>query len=123
MHRGPPSAGLSVSGVRSATQTRAMTDDPGGNFASDEHRRVMANLPNPDQTAMTEEELLAGPIARDDYLDIDAAELDEILADLEADGDASHLKSGWKNTKAGWKVLTGLIAEDGGRNYELRSEK
>ena len=94
-----------------------MSADPGGNFASDAHRRVMANLPNPDD-APTDVDGLLGRIAQDDYLELDAEELGEILADLEADGDAAELKDGWKNTKSGYAVLTGPIAEDGGRAHE-----
>ena len=37
----------------------------------------------------------------------DAAEVVEILGDLEADGYAKHLKSGWKNTAEGFELLTG----------------
>jgi hypothetical protein len=94
-----------------------MTADPGGNFASDAHRRVMANLPNPDHDPVDEDALLKR-IEGDDFLDVDADELGEILADLEADGDATQLKDGWKNTKSGFAVLTGPIAEDGGRAHE-----
>ena len=94
-----------------------MSADPGGNFASDAHRRVMANLPNPDHDAVDVDGLLER-IAGDDFLDLDADEAGEILADLEADGDATQLKSGWKNTKAGYDVLTGPIATDGGRKHE-----
>jgi hypothetical protein len=96
-----------------------MTADPGGNFASDAHRRVMAALPDPDQTALTAEELMEGRIANDDFLDPGEHELAEILADLEADGDVKQLKGGgWKSTKAGYDALTGLPAEEGGRAHE-----
>ena len=95
-----------------------MSADPGGNFASDAHRRVMGALPAPDDDPLEVEALLEGPVAADDFLDLDEAELIEILADLEADGDATLLKNGWKNTKAGFKVLTGPVASDGGRAHE-----
>lgn len=95
-----------------------MSDDPGGVFASDAHRRVMANLPNPDDDPLSIDELLAGRVAADDFLDVDADELSEILKDLEADGDAKKLKDGWKNTKSGFEALTGPTASDGGREHE-----
>jgi len=90
--------------------------DPGGNFASDAHRRVMANLANPDDDHISVEDLMVR-VERDDFLDLDVDEVVEILADLEADGDATKAKKGWKNTKAGWDALTGPTIEDGGRKH------
>jgi hypothetical protein len=94
-----------------------MTDDPGGNFASDRHRRVMAAVPNPEDEPADNEEVFRRTVA-DDFLDLTEDDLGEILADLEADGDVTQLKSGWRNTKSGFAVLTGPIAEDGGRAHE-----
>jgi hypothetical protein len=86
--------------------------DPGGVFASDVHRRVQANVPNPGDDPLTIEELLAQRIAKDEYLDIDESELIEVLEDLEANGHSKQLKDGWKNTPAGFAALTGPPAED-----------
>lgn len=83
--------------------------DPGDVFASDVHRRVMANAPNPDEDPLTVEGLLAERVAKDDHLDIDADDLNEVLEDLEADGHVKHLKDGWKNTSAGFAALTGEL--------------
>jgi hypothetical protein len=94
-----------------------MTDDPGGNFASDRHRRVMASVPNPGDDPIDEDALFDRVVA-DDFLDITQDEMVDILADLEADGDVTQLKDGWKNTKSGFAVLTGPIASDGGRAHE-----
>jgi hypothetical protein len=95
------------------------TPDPGGNFASDAHRRVMGSLPDPDQTALTPEELLEGKVSTDDFLNPTADELAEILADLEADGDVRKMKNGgYKATKTGYDALTGLPAEVGGRKHD-----
>jgi hypothetical protein len=88
------------------------TADPGGAFATDTHRRVMANVPNPDDDPLSVDELLAERVAKDDYLDVDADELAETLADLEADGHAKKTKAGWKNTPAGFKALTGPPEEE-----------
>jgi hypothetical protein len=85
--------------------------DPGEVFASDVHRRVMANVPNPDGDPLDVDGLIAERVAKDDYLDIDAAELAEVLADLEADGHVKKLKDGWKNTPDGFAALTGPIRE------------
>lgn len=82
--------------------------DPGDVFASDVHRRVMANCPNPDDDPLDVDGLLEQRVAKDDHLDIDADELAEVLADLEADGHVKRLKDGWKNTLAGFAALTGL---------------
>jgi hypothetical protein len=66
----------------------------------------MANLPNPDDGALSVEELLERRIANDDHLDVDSDELEDALKDLEADGHATHSKSGWKNTKGGFELLS-----------------
>lgn len=94
--------------------------DPGGNFASDAHRRVMAALANPDEDHISVEGLVKR-VDRDDHLDLGRDEAVEILADLEADGDATQTKNGWKNTKSGFEALTGPIAGDGGRAHEPTS--
>lgn len=90
--------------------------DPGGNFASDAHRRVMAALANPDEPHLTLDELQAR-VDEDDFLDLDRDEVTEVLSDLEADGDATRSEKGWKNTKSGFEVLTGNNADNGGRVY------
>lgn len=84
--------------------------DPGGIFASDAHRRVMANLPNPDGDPMSVEELIRDRINEDDFALAhlqSIEEVEDVLADLEADGFASESQKGWKNTKAGFEALTG----------------
>lgn len=90
--------------------------DPGGNFASDAHRRVQAALANPDENHLSRDEL-AERLDEDDYLDLNHDEVSDILQDLEADGDATQSKDGWKNTKSGFEVLTGPPASDGGREH------
>jgi hypothetical protein len=86
--------------------------DPGGIFASDVHRRVQANVPNPDDDPLTVEELLAQRIDRDDHLEIEEDELVEVLKDLEAEGHSKQLKDGWKNTPSGFDALTGPPKEN-----------
>lgn len=81
--------------------------DPGNVFASDVHRRVQANVPNPDEDPLTVEALMAVRIAKDNHLDITADELADVLADLEADGHAKQVKDGWRNTPDGFTALTG----------------
>ena len=88
-----------------------MRPDPGGDFASDEHRRVMAAVPNADDPRRSAEEIMER-VNADDFLHLDESELEEILKDLEADGHASSAKAGWKNTKAGFELLTGPPAEE-----------
>lgn len=83
-----------------------MSDDPGGVFASDAHRRVMANLPNPNQDPLSVEGLQAERIAKDDYLDISDEDLTSVLSDLEADGHAIQTPDGWQNTERGFTALT-----------------
>ena len=89
--------------------------DPGGNFASDGHRRVMAHLPNPDDDPISEYDLVAERINADPHAlaHFDSVEdVLEVLKDLEADGHAKQLKDGWKNTPSGFDVLTGPPNED-----------
>jgi hypothetical protein len=84
--------------------------DPGGVFASDAHRRVMAHLPNPDDDPISIEALIVERINRDSHTlaHFDSAtEVADVLSDLEADGHAKKLKDGWKNTPDGFEVLTG----------------
>jgi hypothetical protein len=84
--------------------------DPGGRFASDAHRRVMAHLPNPDDDPITVEDLIRLRINRDPHTlahFTSADEVSAVLSDLEADGHAKHLKAGWKNTADGFDLLTG----------------
>ena len=84
--------------------------DPGGNFASDAHRRVMAHLPNPDDEALSIADLITARINADPHALAhfsDAAEVADILEELEADGHAKQLKSGWRNTAEGFALLTG----------------
>jgi hypothetical protein len=89
--------------------------DPGGHFASDAHRRVMAHLPNPDDDPISVEDLIVERINKDPHTLTHLSSADQvtdILADLEADGHAKKLKDGWKNTPSGFDVLTGPPNED-----------
>lgn len=84
--------------------------DPGGRFASDAHRRVMAHLPNPDDDPMSVEDLITERINKDPHTlthFASAGEVADVLADLEADGHAKKLKDGWKNTPDGFEALSG----------------
>lgn len=88
----------------------AYPPDPGGNFASDAHRRIMAHLPNPDDTPITLEELIQHRVNRDPYTlthFTSAVEILGVLHDLEDDGHAEELETGWQNTPAGFDTLTG----------------
>lgn len=84
--------------------------DPGGVFASDAHRRVMAQLPNPDDDPLSVEDLIVERINRDPHTLAHfktAADVVAVLGDLEADGHAKQLKNGWKNTADGFDLLIG----------------
>ena len=77
-------------------------DDPGGDFASDTHRRVLAAVPDADSTLSVYER-----VAGDTELDLSDDDVDEVLKDLEADGHVKKLKDGWRHTKDGHELLTG----------------
>lgn len=90
--------------------------DPGGTFASDAHRRVMAHLPNPDDHPLAVDDLIVERINKDPHTLThfeNADELVDVLKDLEAEGHAKHLKDGWKNTPDGFDTLTGPPSETG----------
>ena len=84
--------------------------DPGGNFQSDAHRRIMAHLPNPGDKPITPDDLILERINRDPHTLAHlttAAEVVEILWQLKEDGHAKELKAGWVNTPSGYDLLTG----------------
>lgn len=84
--------------------------DPGGTFASDAHRRVMAHLPNPGDDPVSVDDLIADRLNGDPHTLVHFTSADQVSAvldDLEGAGHAKKLKSGWKNTAAGFELLTG----------------
>lgn len=85
--------------------------DPGGNFASDVHRRTLGHLPLPTDDPL-DVEALVERMAPDEPTELDADEATEVLQDLEADGHATQLKDGWKQTKAGLDTLNAPIATE-----------
>ena len=88
--------------------------DPGGTFASDAHRRVMAHLPNPDDEPITVDDLILERINRDSHTllhFVTGDEVLEVLGDLEVDGHAEQPNAGWRNTQSGFDLLTGPPSE------------
>lgn len=90
-----------------------MSADPGGVFASDDHRRVLGSLRPPyldgDGHSLG---ALVDHVATDPYTfgegHPDEEEVLDVLKDLEADGHAQHTaKHGWRMTKKGFNALTG----------------
>lgn len=76
--------------------------DPGGVFASDTHRRVLAHLHDEPQ----ELNALGHRISGDAHHGLETVdELADVLADLEADGYAHETKAGWKMTGEGLDAL------------------
>jgi len=74
----------------------------------------MAHLPNPDDDPISVQDLIAQRINQDPHALAhfdDASEVADVLKDLEADGHAKRLKSGWKNTSDGFDALTGPPSE------------
>lgn len=91
--------------------------DPGGNFASDQHRRVMAQVANDDITRVPFE-VVVQRVDADDQVYLTPEEVAEILKDLEAAGDIDKTDDGYDATAFGLEALTGPIASDGGRKHE-----
>jgi hypothetical protein len=102
--------------------------DPGGNFATDAHRRVISAVPNADQKGeqatigyvpnsrqkikgdVQSMEAILWYVEKDGDAYLDEGQVREILAELEADGDIKKLKDGWVMTAQGVKAATGGIA-------------
>jgi len=114
---------------------RSYPPDPGGNFASDVHRRVVTAVPNQEQQG---EEATVGKdasghkvrgpaksldaivyyVQQDEDAPINSEEeVRQVLAELVEDGDVQELKDGYKLTKQGEEVAAGDNADNGGRRY------
>lgn len=91
--------------------------DPGGNFASDQHRRVIAQVANDDVTRVPFD-LVVERVNADDHVDLSTEDVAQILQELEADGDVDKTDEGYDATAPGVEALTGPIAADGGREHE-----
>jgi hypothetical protein len=91
-----------------------MTDDPGGNFASDVHRRVLGHLSTPKEKVGWEPETLLARVDPDLNIPIaEVSELVSVLKDLENEGLAiKHEGDVWQQTKDGFELLTGPIANE-----------
>lgn len=86
--------------------------DPSGNFDTDTHRRVQGHLPVPDDDPITSTALLVR-LQQDPHTPVNTSEeLTEILADLESDEYASQTDGDWKQTQAGFDLLTGPNSSD-----------
>jgi hypothetical protein len=88
--------------------------DPGGQFASDVHRRVLGHLSTPKEKVGWEPEALLARVDPDHGTPItDVDELVAVLEELKAEGLAVEHKGGvWQQTKAGFDLLTGPIANE-----------
>jgi CRP-like cAMP-binding protein len=85
--------------------------DPGGIFASDAHRRTQGVIPAPDADSLSEDGVVAR-VDNDDYNDLDADEVNEVLQDLEASGYVTQADGSWAATERGYDLLTGPPAEE-----------
>lgn len=86
--------------------------DPGGNFNTDAHRRVLAHLPVPDDSPTTETSVLVR-LHEDPHTPVNSAEeLSEVLSDLESDDLATQVGGDWRQTESGFDLLTGPNADD-----------
>jgi hypothetical protein len=87
--------------------------DPGGQFASDTHRRVLGHLSSPEDDYGWSNSSLVARMIPDVGTDItDTAEIDDVLNDLEADGHAENQDGIWRMTQSGFDLLTGPIADE-----------
>jgi hypothetical protein len=103
-----------------------MRPDPGGNFASDTHRRVLAHLTPPDAEfgwqplplllrLNSDADTPFPPIGEAGLADFDAGQeqLGEVLKDLRKEGLAVCHKGGiWQMTEKGFDLLAGPIANE-----------
>lgn len=103
-----------------------MRPDPGGVFASDIHRRVLAHLTTPDQDIGWAPLALVLRVNADPHLpfppvdgrglaDLDGGvkQITEVLGELKAKGFAvKHKGNVWQMTQKGFDALTGPIANE-----------
>lgn len=103
-----------------------MKPDPGGVFASDVHRRVLAHLTTPDADSGWQPLPLVLRLAGDfdtpipplddkglADLDVGQAKVEEILGELKAEGFVKRHKGDvWQMTPKGYEALTGPIANE-----------
>lgn len=86
----------------------SLRPDPGGVFASDQHRRLLGHLaddPLPIQ-GDSPKTGLGLRVSQDPNHGLDDVEqLESILGELAAEGYASEVKAGWKITKKGLDAL------------------
>jgi hypothetical protein len=86
----------------------AYNADPGGVFASDTHRRVLAHVTEDSLDLQT----LGRRISQDQYHGLaHVDELEEVLKDLEADGYVSNAGGGWKVLKKGTEALAAPVPD------------
>lgn len=91
--------------------------DVGGNFASDEHRRVLCTVNN-DDVQRVPFEVVVDRVNEDDQVDLQVEEIASILLDLEAYGDVDKNEEGYDSTEMGKEALEGPPSSAGGRKYE-----
>jgi hypothetical protein len=86
--------------------------DPGGQFASNVHRRTVGHLPLPDEEG-TSVAALFNRMVPDLYSPFGTeSELLEVLESLRVDGLAEKVDELWRQTTAGTERLTGPNAEE-----------
>ena len=86
--------------------------DPGGNFDSDTHRRVLAYVWNDEAQEFGD---LAQKIGEDPYHELaSVTDLTDVLKDLEAEGYVSESQKGWKRTKKGLEEIQAEPVETAG---------
>lgn len=100
----------------------AYAADPGGHFASDTHRRVLAYLSDPTDNYGWSTAALHNRIKPDGPTHFDKApeegqparadELQALLDELVADGHAEFVGGAYRRTAAGHALLTGPIANE-----------
>lgn len=88
--------------------------DPGGQFKTDTHRRVVANLSYPNDDFGWKPEALFHRMIPDVGTKIESiAEVEALLAELEADGYADQPAPGvYRQTQAGADLVNGPMANE-----------
>lgn len=89
------------------------TEDPGGRFDSDTHRRVLGHLSLPEDDYGWSVEALVNRMVPDVGTSIvDADEMGEVLGDLEASGYAENQDGIWRMTQEGLDTLTDNTSDE-----------
>ena len=84
--------------------------DPGGNFASDAHRRVCGHIPTPKDDPMSLTDLFIRMVRDEgsEYI-TDEVQAALVIEDLVTSGLVEKIENGWRQTSDGYDLLNAPV--------------